>query len=253
MTDAIYGITTPKLSQMMNKHATSNFVIPFSKMDLNDQTLQSGQKSPAILDSPDRSEPNDESKEDLSNVLTKLRGILQLRYNIATIKESLLFSETSNRLPPFISASIECKPYYGSMAIKAKFDEVISTSLDAMKKELTTKLKETCDNQMQAQTTKFYEEKNSFLSTLDITDPTTGTVRTKLHTEAEKLLNEFKAKRAQFAKDLKAPTQQPAWKQSREARKPAPYNRDNSKRRAKESNFELNAKQMKILKGLFFK
>ena len=75
-------------------------------------------KTPEISDSPDRSEiqtnelnANTDDKS-VSEILSKLRNILELRYNLATMKESFIFASTKpNKFPPFLQMAVDFKPY----------------------------------------------------------------------------------------------------------------------------------------------
>ena len=230
----------------MNKNAISSFTIPFSKMALNETSdIPCGQKTPEISDSPDRSEiqtnelnANTDDKS-VSEILSKLRNILELRYNLATMKESFIFASTKpNKFPPFLQMAVDFKPYYGCMSIKQTFDNLVQTESEAFQASLISKLMELIDSEMQSKTKEFYETKNQFLNQYDIKEEKTGKIRTAVNTEAEKLLNEYKTERANYAKELNTPTSYKTKHQKEDKRKDRtkPYWQDKTKSQPRREN-----------------
>lgn len=244
----------------MNKKAISNFKIPiqkkFSKMSLDDSVLQSGQKTPDINDSPNRQEPVKQSDNGENDILIRLREILNLRYNLATMKESFIFAQSRNRIPPFLQVSVKFNPYYGCVTTKDQFDEIIRGTTSEFKTEVVKKLMDKIDEKMKERTKEFYETKNNFLAEFDIAEEETGRLRTKMNLEAEKLLNEFKTKRAEFASDLRKPSTnyKTAAKRSDEREKFNPYKKDKNDYRRKEKSSDDNPftkEQWKLIKNIF--
>ena len=109
---------------------------------------------------------------------------------------------------------------------------------------------ENIDQTMHDKTKEFYKTKNEFLAKFDLKEENTGQIRTFIHKEAEKLLNEFRTKRAEFAKNLQNPTTtpRPQSKGRREDNRFKPY--EKSKQTKKDAN-PFTQQQWKMLKNIF--
>lgn len=198
----------------MNRNQASGFQIPFSTsqdesfdMDLD---LTSGQKSPSpsanYNDSPDRETLEETSEVDVKETIRKIELKMKERMKTVTVKESLVLLKSGGRMPGFMGLSLRFTPSFANDEIKSIFTEKMKTIEQELSKAFAEKLEAVIDPVNTTLMREAYDILQKTYNSLDIKDPKSGEIRTKLSTEFDSLMEKYKRERAKYASKIRAGT-----------------------------------------------
>ena len=171
-------------------------------MDNNDSNIPPSQpdtKRPKFTKS-DTSENND-NKNTVSEKLSELRQLMEIKFKFDTVREGLILSKTTKRLPPYLRVDL----FFGPALMDHQTKQFVRDEIRQMKMDLIdtsiTKLKELCEKCI----TDIGEEQEQILDTFvnELEQKNKWQERNEFYSLSGVLIEEFNSKIEDYKQSIR--------------------------------------------------